>query len=120
MVDGCRRDLAHLLSKEWLILVVVTDPIPEESVFLEDRQSSVASANANRPDRSALLESQGRMPRVLLPKTICSMRPAIDVRGEARDTQTMSHSLSMTSPRGFVLPSAIQRFTAEMLRFGER
>jgi hypothetical protein len=42
-----RRDLAHLLSKELLILVVVADPIPEEGVILEDRQNSVASANAD-------------------------------------------------------------------------
>jgi hypothetical protein len=75
-----RRDLAHLLSKELLILVVVTDPIPEESIILEDRQSSIASADANRPDGPALLESQGWMPWVSLPETICSTRPAPDVR----------------------------------------
>jgi hypothetical protein len=77
-----RHDLARLLSKKLLILVVVTNPIPEERVILEDRQSSIASANADRPDGSALLEAQRRMPRVSLPKTICSTRPAFDLRGK--------------------------------------
>ena len=75
-----RRDRAGLLSKELLILVVITDPIPEKRVVFENRQGSVACANANRPDGPAFLKTQGRMPRVSLPKPICGTRPAFDIR----------------------------------------
>jgi hypothetical protein len=37
-----RRDRAGLLSKELLILVMVTDPVPEKRVVFENRQGSVA------------------------------------------------------------------------------
>jgi hypothetical protein len=75
-----RRDRAGLLSKQLLILVMVTDPVPEKSVVFENRQRSIACANANRPDSPALLKPQGRMPGVSLPKPICSTRPAFDIR----------------------------------------
>jgi hypothetical protein len=75
-----RRDWADLLGEELLILIVVTDPIPEKGVVLENRQGSVACANANRPDGPALLRPQGGMTRVALPKAICGTRPAFDIR----------------------------------------
>jgi hypothetical protein len=75
-----RRDVAGLLGKEFLILVVVADPVPEERVVLQNCQSSVTRTNTNGPNGSALLESQGRMPRGSLPKTICSTCSASDVR----------------------------------------
>jgi hypothetical protein len=42
-----RRCGAELFGKKLLILVVVTDPIPEERVVFEDGEGSIASANAN-------------------------------------------------------------------------
>jgi len=42
-----RRDGAELFSKKLLILVVVTDPIPEERVVFEDGEGSIARANPN-------------------------------------------------------------------------
>jgi len=62
-----RRGGAKLFGKKFLILIVVTDPIPEERVVFEP-------------------------------------------------TRTRSHSLSMTSPSGFVLPSAISRRTRSRTR----
>jgi hypothetical protein len=38
---------AELFGKKFLILVVVTDPIPEERVVFEDGEGSIAGANAN-------------------------------------------------------------------------
>jgi len=42
-----RRGGTELFGKKFLILVVVTDPIPEERVVFEDGEGSIASANAN-------------------------------------------------------------------------
>jgi hypothetical protein len=42
-----RRGGAELFGKKFLILVVVTDPIPEERVVFGDSEDSIASANAN-------------------------------------------------------------------------
>ena len=69
-----------LFGKNLLVLVVVTDPIPKEGVVLEDSEGSIARADANRPNRSTLLESQRRVPRVSLPKPICRTGPALDIQ----------------------------------------
>jgi len=42
-----RRGGAKLFGKKFLILIVVTDPIPEERVVFEDGEGSIARANAN-------------------------------------------------------------------------
>jgi hypothetical protein len=42
-----RRGGAALFGQKFLILVVVTDPIPKERIFFEDGEGSIASANAN-------------------------------------------------------------------------
>ena len=78
-----RRDKAALLSEQLLILIVVTDPVPEERVVLKNRQSTVTRTNTHGPNGSALLESQGGMPGISLPKTICGTSPAFDVRRKA-------------------------------------
>jgi hypothetical protein len=52
----------------------------KKRVIFENRQSSIACANANRPDSPALLKPQGRMPGGSLPKPISSTRPAFDIR----------------------------------------
>lgn len=77
-----RGGVAELFGKKFLISVVVTDPIPEERFVFEDGEGSTAGANANRPDRTALLKAQGRVPRVSLPKPICRTCPALDIRRE--------------------------------------
>jgi hypothetical protein len=42
-----RRGGAGLFGQKFLILVVVTDPIPKEGVVFEDGEGSIARANAN-------------------------------------------------------------------------
>jgi hypothetical protein len=42
-----RRGGAELFGKKLLILVVVTDSIPEERVVFENGEGSIASTNAN-------------------------------------------------------------------------
>jgi len=43
-----RRGGAKLFGKKFLILIVVTDPIPEERVVFEDGEGSIARANADQ------------------------------------------------------------------------
>jgi hypothetical protein len=42
-----RRGGAELFGKKFIILVVVTDPIPEERVAFEDGEGSIAGGSAN-------------------------------------------------------------------------
>jgi len=42
-----RRGGAELFGEKFLILVVVTDPIPKEGVVFQDGEGSIACVNAN-------------------------------------------------------------------------
>ncbi len=62
-----RLSRGQLLRKKPLVLVVTTDPVPVERIFLKHRQRSIPGSDAHRPDLPTLLEAERRMPRISAP-----------------------------------------------------
>jgi hypothetical protein len=50
-----RRGGAELFGKKFIILVVVTDPIPEERVAFEDGEGSIAGGSARYADQKSVV-----------------------------------------------------------------
>jgi len=65
-MDSTIDDATVLLAKDLVVVRVAADPEPHEAIGGFDRECSMTSSNASRPETTHLLEVEGRMMRVVL------------------------------------------------------